>query len=432
MKNWSKHIEWYPRKTYFPKDEQEIVTIVQDAIHNHQKVRVIGSGHSFTPLSQTEDYLISLDHYRGIISVDQARKQVTVRAGTKLCELCIQLKEHGLALENMGDINVQSIAGAISTGTHGTGLEFGNLSTQLAGLRMINGLGEIIMCSPSENPELFKAAQVSMGLMGIITELTIQCVDAFNLKLEVDKLSLESVMQNYSGYNRSHRHFEFYWFPNTKWVMVKKLSLSPDRPKPNRFRDYVHDIILENKLFKFTCDLSCLLPGMTRTISQIAANTISHFEKTDESFKVFSTERRVRFNEMEYNIPLENYEDTVLEMITWINRNNSRILFPIENRFVKGDDIFLSPAYRRNSAYIAIHTYHKKDFSQYFEALESIFRNNSGRPHWGKIHHLTFAELSEIYPAWSTFMKIRVQQDPHCIFVTPYFGKLLNIDVSDG
>ena len=427
MKNWSGHLEWLPNKIFYPSSEDEIVQIIQSASIQKKKVRCVGSLHSFTPISSTSDYIVSLDQYQGIINIDRDRMQVTVKSGTKLHKLNTLLAKNGLAMENMGDINVQSISGAISTGTHGTGTHFGNISTQVIKLQFINGLGEIVYCNRDQNPEIFKAAQISLGLIGVITEITLQCIPAFNLHLAVDKMSLEEVMQNYNAYNQSYRHFEYYWFPNTKWVMTKRIQVSEHVAQRSKFKDYLHDIVLENKLFQLTCDLSYFFPTLTKTISKLAANTISHYEKIDLSHRVFSTHRAVRFNEMEYNVPSISYPEVKMEIVEWINTHNSQVLFPIENRFVKQDDLFLSPAYQRDSAYIAVHVYHKKDFRTYFDALESIFKNHSGRPHWGKMHNLTFQELSELYPKLNKFLKIREELDPEHLFVTEYFASLMNI-----
>lgn len=424
MKNWSGFVKWSPAQFLFPQSETEIQQIVIRALEKQKKIRLIGSGHSFTPLSVTNDLLISLDKFQGLVSIDKIKKQVTVKAGTKLNLLNELLAKEGLAMTNMGDINVQSIAGAISTGTHGTGTAFGNMSTQIVKIKLINGEGKIITCSANEHPDLFKAAQISLGALGILTEITIQCVPMYTLKLVVEKERLESVLEKYPDHNSNNRNFEFFWFPNTHFVLSKKSNISNEPVDKNSFRTYLQEMILENYGFKMLNELSFLFPKITHKLSSFAANTTEHHQKINYSHQVFSTPRMVKFNEMEYNVPLEAYPEVKSELVRWVNKNNMDVLFPIENRFVKGDDICLSPAYLRDSAYIAVHVYHKKDFKAYFNAIEDIFQSFDGRPHWGKKHSLTYDTLLKRYPLFSEFLKIRAKQDPNQIFISTYLQSL--------
>ena len=424
MKNWSGFLQWSPSDIFYPSTENELIDIVKKANEENKNIRIIGSAHSFTPLSVTDNFLISMDKYEGVISVDKEKNQATVKAGTKLNLLNDQLFKEGLALENLGDIDVQSIAGAISTGTHGTGTSFGNISTQIIAIKFINGLGEIVECSEYNNVETFKAAQVSLGTLGIISELTIQCMPAYNLFLSVGKSTLEEMLLGYQQLNKDNRHFEFYWFPNTPYVMTKKVNITTSPPDASSIKTYLQEQVLENYGFKLVCEFAHKFPSMTRKVSNFSANLIDKHEKTNHSHKVFSTPRIVRFNEMEYNVPIEAYEEVKKELINWIDKNNYDVMFPIENRFVRGDDIYLSPAYKRDSAYIAVHVYSKKSFKKYFEALESIFKAHDGRPHWGKMHTQTAIELQSRYPMFEKFQSIRKVQDPNEIFLSSYFQKL--------
>jgi FAD-linked oxidoreductase len=425
MKNWSGNVRWEPNKIFHPSGEEEIAEIVKVARQQGRKVRIMGSGHSFTSLCKTDDFLITLDHFQGIIHIDKDKKLARVKAGTKLKTLNLLLDQQGLGLENLGDIDEQSIAGAISTGTHGTGASFGNLCTQLRALRFINGLGQVVSCSEQENPQLFKAAVLSLGALGIITEVTLQCVPAYNLALHIRKKGLEAVLANYKGYNAANRHFEFYWFPHTPYVLTKELNQSNKTDK-DTFGDYLQEVVLENYALKALCELSYRLPSLSRAISRLAAITVSDYHKSKRSYKVFSTYRIVRFNEMEYNVPVEAYPEVMKEVTQWINRHHHHVMFPVENRFVKGDDIFLSPAYQRDSAYIAIHAYHKKNYHAYFGAVEDIFKAYGGRPHWGKIHTLKKAELEKLYPEFDAFRHIRAAQDPHDVFLNPYLQTIFS------
>ncbi|MEM9930463.1 MAG: D-arabinono-1,4-lactone oxidase, partial [Bacteroidota bacterium] len=399
---------------------------VLKAANERQRVRLIGSGHSFTELCTTNDVLISLDHYQGIISADKEQLQATVKAGTKLKLLGALLFQEGLAMENLGDIDTQSIAGTISTGTHGTGTAFGTISTQVVGLKLINGKGEIQTCSASENPELFKSAKVSLGALGIITEVTLQCVPAYKLLIQNNKESLPSVLASIAERNRQNRNFEYYWFPYTETAWTKTTNTAAEgEPDQDNYWNYLSELWVENYSFKALCELARRFPSTNKLVSKIAAQSVPTNKKLSHSHQVYATLRLVRFTEMEYNIPADAYQEVMQEVIRLVNSGRFPIHFPIESRWVKGDDIYLSPAYDRDSAYIACHVYHKKDSTSYFKALEEIFYAYGGRPHWGKMHTLTQKEVLESYPELSTFLRIREQQDPDRLFTNTYLAQLL-------
>lgn len=425
MKNWSRHIHWSPASTVYPQSEREIQQIIQRAVVEGKKIRPIGSGHSFNPFWQSGEILLSLDRYQGLVQVDPSTRQATVRAGTKLRQLGVLLADHGLALENMGDIDAQSIAGTISTGTHGTGLAFGSISTQVRALKFINGRGEIIHCSTQEQADLFRAAQVSLGALGVITEITLQCVPAYRLTLQNRREDLTTLLADLPGRWRQHRNFEFYWFPHTKKVWTKAADEVSDQPDQLGWANYLTEYVLENYVFQMLCEWARLFPGHNPAVARLSASSIPNLRKVYQSHKVYATKRLVRFKEMEYSVPLEAHREVLEEIIRTVEKHRFPVHFPIENRVVRGDDIYLSPAYGRDSAYLACHVYARKDHRKYFRELEAIFRAYGGRPHWGKMHQLTAAELEKVYPEWAAFKRIRVSQDPDGIFLNNYLQGVL-------
>lgn len=424
MRNWSKYYKWRPGQIEYPNSIESIQRIVLSAAKQQKKIRVIGSGHSFNPLWVTRDILISLDHFQGVIGINQGRREVTFRAGTKLYKLTKILNQFGLALENMGDINRQSIAGAISTGTHGTGSSFQTMSAQVVGLKFINGKGEVISCSPDIHPEWFKCSQISLGAFGIITEVTLKCVPQYNLELIIDKANLKDVLGSLDQTNAANRNFEYYWFPNTDQVMTKISNITEQRPDRNPLSRIFQDYILENIAYKLLCEYGNLFPSQANRISRFSAKTLTRTRKVNQSHKVFTTPRWVRFHEMEYNVPMEAYQEVVRDLTQWIDQNNRTIHFPLEHRFVKADDIYLSPAFRRDSAYIACHVYAKKDFRPYFKSLEEIFLHYDGRPHWGKMHTLTAKNLKTKYLYFEKFVGTMELHDPDQVFLNEYLNEL--------
>ena len=282
-------------------------------------------------------------------------------------------------------------------------------------------------CSKNEQPDLFKAAQVSLGALGIITEVTLQCVPAYRLALQNKKEDLVAVLAHIKERNSQNRNFEFYWFPYTETVWTKSSNIAADQPDKVSFLNYFTEYVLENYAFKLFCEVAHKIPAWNKGVSKISAASISNVKKVYHSHKVYATQRLVRFNEMEYNIPAEAHEEVLKEIIKAFKQRNFPIHFPIENRFVKGDDIYLSPAYGRDSAYIACHAYAKKDPLPYFKAMEEIFRAHDGRPHWGKMNHLTVEDVRELYPKFDQFLKHRNAQDPDNLFLNPYLQSLFGV-----
>lgn len=429
MKNWAGNIVWNPLEIAYPDSEEAIKKLVVLALEQKYKIRLIGTGHSFTPMCATDGISISLDKYQGLISVDKEQCTATVKAGTKLDALGDILFEQGMAMENLGDIDVQSIAGTISTGTHGTGKAFGTISTQIIAIKFINGKGEVISCSEVVNRDLFKAAQVSLGLLGIITEVTIQCVPAYKLAIVNKKENITDVLASWEERNDSNRNFEFYWMTYTDVVVTKTSNLvSEGEPDKVGMFNYWSEYVIENFGFKVLCEIANTFPSKNEFVAKVSAKVIGGSSKIHNSHKIYATQRLVKFKEMEYNIPAESYLDVFKEVMKVVNTKKYNIHFPFESRVVKKDDIYMSPAYNRDSAYIACHIYNKKDHRPYFTDLEEVFRSYGGRPHWGKMNTLSSNDVQDLYPEFPQFMQHRVEQDPDGIFATPYLQQLFGVE----
>jgi FAD-linked oxidoreductase len=423
--NWSGSVNCNPTKIVYPATQAEIIQIVKDCRKRNIGLRVIGSGHSFSPLVKTDGIIMSLDHYSGVIKIDHAKQQATVLAGTKIKTLGEELFKCGLAQPNLGDIDVQSIAGAISTGTHGTGVTLGNISSQVVALTLVTADGEVIECSEAENPEIFKAAQVSIGVLGIITKITLQCVPAYKLQYFWKKKKLSDCLAKLEQYKSENRNFEFLWLPHTDWVQAKFINLTDQPPKRQNLFKKFNDLVLENGGFWLLSEFARRFPAKAPGVSKLAADLLSEGSDVNYSHRIYATPRLVKFQEMEYNLPAENFVPAMQEIEASIKRHNFQVHFPLECRFVKSDAIYLSPAYGRESAYIAVHMYKGMEYQAYFEAIETIFKKYNGRPHWGKLHTRTAAELRELYPAWDKFQAVRQQLDPTNFFLNDYLQNLL-------
>lgn len=418
--NWSGHVSCNPSEISYPETEEQVVEIVQKAIQNNQKIRILGRGHSFSQLVQTNDIIVCLDKLSGLIEINNDKTEATVWAGTQIKELGGLLFEHGLAQENLGDIDVQSIAGATATGTHGTGVKFGNIATQITGMTLVNGKGELVQISKTENPEWLNAAQISLGTLGIITRISIRCCPTYNLKIVLKKSTWEETIANLDQLNSENRNFEFYSFPYSETVQHRITNLTTEPAQKDGFTRYFNDIVMENGFFWVLCEMTKRIPSLSQRMSRFISSAAVVTTKINHSHKIFATVRNVKFNEMEYNIPIEYYQDCSNEIKERIEKEQYQVHFPIEHRFVQGDDIWLSPAYQRNSAYIAVHMYKGMPYKKYFEDMEAIFRSYDGRPHWGKMHTKQCNTFEQIYPKWAEFKAVREQFDPNQVFLSSY------------
>jgi len=426
--NWSGSVRCKPRELAAPRGVEELARMVGEYGRAGRHVRVVGAGHSFTPLVATDDALLSMEGLNGLTGVDEARGTVTVLGGTRLKWLGEALLARGLAQENLGDIDVQTITGAISTGTHGTGVRFGTLSTQVAGLTLVTAAGDVLELSPERDPDVFKAAQVSLGALGVVAAVTLRVVPAKRLRYQTRRERLRSCLDHLERYKRENDHFEFFWLPYTRWTQAKFTNETDARPTGGNLWTEFNRVVMENGVFWALSECSRLARPLAPTVSRISALGIAPTTAVDYSHRIFATPRAVRFQEMEYNIPAERFTAAMGEIEECIRRRRFAVHFPIECRFVRGDDIWLSPSYGRDSAYIAVHMYKGMPYEAYFRAIEEIFQRHEGRPHWGKMHTLGAAALAARYPRWDDFRRVRAALDPGGLFLNDYLRRLLDAD----
>lgn len=420
--NWSGSVRFQPAEIAYPKSEAEVQELVRKANEEGGRIRVVGAGHSFSALFATDQILVSLDHWTGMLSVDKEKQEAVVKAGTRLKDLGEQLFAHGLAMENLGDIDVQSIAGAISTGTHGTGVNLGTIATQVISLTLVTASGELLHLDPVSSPDQFRAAQVSLGALGIVTRIGLRLEKAYKLKYSSGKSTLTQTLDNLDAFKNDHRNFEYYFFPHTETVQTKVMDKTEEPDKGGGVGAWFNDIFLENGVFWILSRISRHL-GAYKFACRLSAWGVGTGTKVAWSHRVFATARLVRFQEMEYNIPAEHFEAVMREIEETIRKDDHRVHFPIECRWVKGDDIWLSPAYGRDSAYIAVHMYRGMPYKKYFAAMEDIFKRHEGRPHWGKMHTLNKKDLALRYPKWMDFLRLREELDPKGTFLNGYLSE---------
>jgi FAD-linked oxidoreductase len=424
-RNWAGNQAMSPAQVVHPRGTEEVSAAVKEAAAAGRRVKAIGSGHSFTAIGLTDGVLLQLDRHSGLLSADPDTGLVTVAAGTPLHALNATLAEHGLGLTNMGDIDVQTVSGAISTGTHGTGRASGSIAHQVAGLEIVLADGSVVTCSRTERPELFDVARIGLGALGVVTAVTFQTEKQFALTADERPMPLDDVLDGFEELVADNEHFEFYWFPHTRLALTKRNNRATELKPLSRARSFVDDELLSNGLFAATCRLGALMPRVIPGINKVAARALSARTYTDVAPHVFTSPRRVRFCEMEYAIPRSELPAVFRELTALPERIGEHISFPVECRVAPADDIALSTASGRDSAYIAVHVFRGTRFDRYFDAVESLMGSVAGRPHWGKLHNLDAAVLRERYPRFDDFLAVRREVDPEGVFRNAYLDRVL-------
>jgi L-gulono-1,4-lactone dehydrogenase len=443
--NWARTATATPARRYWPRTAEAIADAVRDAAAAGLVVRALGSGHSFTPAAATDGAAIDLSSWTGVVAADASTGLVTVRSGTTLRDLNAALDTLGLALPNMGDIDAQTISGAISTGTHGTGAGLGGMATQVEALELITGNGETLSLSATSQPELLQAARVSIGALGVISTVTLRCVPAFRLAADERPMPVDEVLNRFDELAADNDHFEFYWFPYGRNALVKRnnriagrgpapsagepaLTGRPDSltppPMPRWRRLYEYEV-MENAAFGALCRTGRAVPSLVQPLGRLAAATLSGRSYSARSHHVFVSPRRVRFTESEYALPRESARAVMAELRRAVPRLGQPVMFPVEVRVAAADDAWLSTAYGRDTVYIAIHQYTGMPYTEYFAAFESIAAAAGGRPHWGKMHTLEASRLADLYPRFADFLQARDQVDPERRFANPYLDQVL-------
>jgi FAD-linked oxidoreductase len=419
--NWSGSVAASPRLIARPHDAGELAALVGQA----SKVRVVGAGHSFMPLCETRDLLLSLSDYEGAVEIAPDRKTVWAPAGWSLKRLTAALWAEGLSLINQGDINPQSLAGAISTGTHGTGAELGSLSTQACGFRLMTADGAIVECGPGQNPELYEAQRLSLGLLGVAVEIRIHVVPAYHLEERVERRPLAEVAERLDELAAATRHMEFFVFPYSDDVIFKTLHpvevQDPGRPPKEVGKD-------SEATFKTICDICAAVPILTPSLQRLMMGMMGKASRrVGPAHEIFPSERNIRFEEMEYELPRAAGLPTLKAAMAHIRKRRLPITFPFEFRLAAGDDIWMSPFNAGPGASISFHQYAKMPWRPAFAEMEAVLRDGAGRPHWAKRHTLTTADVHRLYPRATDFVAACKTWDPAGKFANTHLTELFGL-----
>ncbi len=432
-RNWAASATSQPSAVVLPRSEAEVASLLARATTDGRRVKVVGGAHSFTDIAATDGVLISLDRLQGLEGVDPATGEATLLGGTRLFNVAVLLAPHGLALPNMGDIDHQSVAGSLATATHGTGLAFTGLSGLVTRMRLALPNGTIVECSASERPELFQAARVGLGAIGVVLSATLCCIPSFRLRAVEKPEPLVSMVESFVERSALENHLEFYWFPHTQTALAKTNSRLPaDAPRHpvSPISRLFDDELLGNGVFGLMCAAGAHIPALVPPLNRFAARTLAARDYTDEPHKVFVTPRRVRFREMEYSLPLEAFSEVFAELKSAVEGYREPISFPVEVRTTAADDTWLGTSSGRQSVYFAVHRYARQPHQQFLQYVERVFIAHGGRPHWGKLHSRDAEYLTGVYPEFKRFTAVHHDVDPTGTLLNPYLRRVLGIPAS--
>lgn len=425
--NWSESYLAYPSAFYAPSSIEEVCEIVKQHATTGKTIRVTGAAHSFSPVAMPEQSALTLHNLRGLISIYKEQGLATFYAGTYLHEVGPLLAQYGLALSNMGDIQQQTLAGAISTGTHGTGLTLGSFSSMVEMWGFVNGAGEYIEHQRGNDP-LSESLHLSVGLLGILVKVTIKVIPLYSLHYRSERRQLQIEMQNYEETIYAHRHVEWFYFPGSDLIQVKKMDMVP--PVMQRPLEKTLDVakmqILENGAFFLVSELCKRRPSLSVAVSRLSSKLVSDADRTSISYEVFPSPRNVKFVETEFAIPLQQFTACMEEVDAMFKRKQFDVHFPIECRTTAGETGYLSPTQGNASAFVAFHMYKGMDESGYFNWVYETMRKYNGRPHWGKMNRYEKSNIDTFYPNAEKFNTIRREHDPQNIFLTTYFKRIFD------
>ncbi|MEU8203359.1 D-arabinono-1,4-lactone oxidase [Streptosporangium sp. NPDC049046] len=432
FRNWARNQAATPAEVRAPSSAEEVSRAVREAAAAGRRVRMTGSGHSFTAVALTDGLLLRPGALTGIRETGDG--WVTAEAGTTIGALNRELHRMGLALANMGDIDAQTVAGAIQTGTHGTGRDVGGLADQVLALEMVLADGEIVTVRGDgegrirgvAERDLFDAARVGLGALGVVTAVTFRVEPAFLLRSVREPMALTSILDSLDTLVTGNEHLDFFWLPHTDTCLTKRNNRSPGPARPpSALKYWLDNHLMENTLFGAVCGVGGRYPRAIPRLNALSAATLSASSCVDASHKIFTSVREVRFLEMEYAVAREHLGQALHEVRDLLERRDWKISFPVEVRVTPASDAWLSTAYGRDSAYIACHVYRPTPNPAYFEGVEEIMIGLGGRPHWGKLHTRDASYLAGVYPRFGDFLAVRDALDPGRVFSNDHLDTVL-------
>jgi len=423
-RNWAGDQHCRPQRIEMPASREQLAEVVGRASEAGLRVRASASGHSFSDVALTDGVMVRLDRLDRVLDADPAAGLVRAQGGIVLGELNRRMDARGLAFENLGDIDRQTLAGSISTGTHGTGARFPSVSAQVVALELVLADGSFREIGAGE-PELLDAARIGLGALGVIHAVTIRAVPAYTIQRVDSPKPLAETLARLDELVESNDHFEFYVFPHTETALCRESRHTQEPPRPpSRAALFAREVVLENWVGAVFAQTGRRMPSQAPRLARLASR-VGGSVKIDRSFRVFASERRIRFTEMEYGLAREHAAEAVGRVLELGSRPELGVAYPIEVRFVGPDSPHLSASQARETCYIAVHQDRHLDWEPYFRGVEEIMEGYGGRPHWGKRHFQSAESLAPRYPGWAAWQAARAELDPSGVFSNAYTGRVL-------
>ncbi|CAN7175437.1 D-arabinono-1,4-lactone oxidase [Ensifer adhaerens] len=401
-RNWVGNQSCIVRHRGAPESEAALAEMVREATAQGLNVRCAGSGHSFTPVALTSGLQLTLSSMQGVVNIDSTRKRVAVKAGTTINQLGKVLKENGLSLINQGDIDSQALAGALTTGTHGTGARLGNMASQIVGMRLVQPDGSILVVDET-TPDLLEAARVSVGMLGVISEITLQAMESYNLHEKLWRCTFDEMIEQHDELAAKHRHFGFFWCPVPE---SRHCYCLPDTASVST-TDKTSDVC-EMKVIDITEE----------------APMERGFEKIAYSSEIYPIEYVPNFHELEYAVPVAHGKEAVKAVRKLMLEKHPTCIYPIEYRFTAGDTGWISPFFEQDSITLSVSGEPGTDYWEYLKDVDTILRQYGSRPHWGKLHFLGAEDVTALYPRAGDFRALRAKVDPEGRFLNDHLQQL--------
>ncbi|MFN8236890.1 MAG: D-arabinono-1,4-lactone oxidase [Chitinophagales bacterium] len=419
--NWAKNVQSTVNNYFQPESEEEIIALVRQ----YAKIRLVGTGHSWSDICQTNEAIINLDYYNKIISIDKVNKIVKTQAGIKIWQLNQLLDKEGLALKNLGSIDRQSITGAISTGTHGSGIDFQILGSQLLEFSLIKADGSKLIINKEKDAALFNACVVNLGCMGVISEVTIQVVDAFNLHDYTTTIPFDEVIDNLDDYLAKNDHFKMWWLPPTNEIVVFLYQRTQEKVNDSRLRQFLKDEVLSVLVYRFLVFVAKLFPVLAKGINRLLTwNMKGPLDRVEKSYKVYIVPEPPLHRETEWTFDISRAKEILRAYKKFITENKYNLNFIQEIRFTKGDDFWLSACHQQSSLWLGLYCYEHENWGDMLKDYETFAQQFNGRPHWGKEFNVGKEYLQTQYPKYHDFIRLRNEMDPDKKFVNKYIERL--------
>lgn len=424
FENWAGTVRARPAAVEAPSSEDEVAALVRYAADAGLGLKCVGAGHSWNDAACTEGILVHLDRCARVLEVDAERRRVTVEAGIRLKHLNAELARHGLGLRVLGSISEQSIAGATATATHGSGLKFGNISTSIVALRLVDGRGQVREID-ARQPELLRAARVGLGALGVVTRVTLECEPLFNLEEQAEPLAFEVALERLPELLEQNDFLKLWWLPHTDFIQVYAANRTGSARTPKTLARRFDESALSRGVFAAALRVGRSRPGAIPALNRgVAQGIFRRTRRVDEAVRVFNVPQVPVHREMEYAVALEYGTAAMHALRDFIARERLRVNFIVEARFVAEDDNMMSPAHGRPSCQIGAYMFESDDIERYFSGFEQLMLPMGGRPHWGKEFSVRAAALREMYPDYERFNALRRELDPKGVFENDFVRRV--------